>query len=108
MVVTFVLLTRVEFERGYAVATGLVVLPSWPVMGKTPYPDPRAVALVVKPLLKYGPSCRALDFVVCGTVVFDTRAVAVELWYDADTVDELPIEIVKPQAMPKPQQDSSK
>jgi hypothetical protein len=68
----------------------------------------------VKPLLRYGPSCRALDDVVRGTdmlasesvsvckiVVLDSRGVPVELWYDTDTVDELPVEIVKPQAMPK-------
>jgi len=30
----------VEFDRGYTVVNGLVVLPSWSVTGKTPYPDP--------------------------------------------------------------------
>jgi hypothetical protein len=38
---------------------------------------------------------------VCKIVVLDSRGVPVELWYDTDTVDELPVEIVKPQAMPK-------
>lgn len=112
--VALVPLKRVEFERGYAAVDGLVVLPSRSVIGKTPYPDPRAVALVVKPLLKYGPSCRKLDVVVCGTVVLDTRGVVVcrivvldtrgvvvEFWYDTDTADDLLVEIVEPQATPK-------
>lgn len=106
---------------GYAVVGDLVVLPVRSVMGKTSYPDPRAVALVAKPLLKYGPSCRALVVVVTGTVVlafervavcaivvFDVRGVVVELWYDADAVDELPMEIVKPQAMPIQWQDNKR
>lgn len=107
-------MTVVEFERGYAAVDGLVVLPSRPVMGRTSYSDPRAVALVAKPLLKYGPSCHTLDVVVskavvlttesvvvCEIVVLDTRDVVVELWYVADTVDELPSETVTPQATPK-------
>lgn len=112
MVIALVLL-RVEFDVIYAVVGDLVMLPSRSVKGKTSYPDPRAVALVVKPLLKY-PSCHALDDVVrgtdvlasesvaaCWTVVFDTKGVEVELWYEMDAVDELPIETVSPQAMPK-------
>jgi hypothetical protein len=68
----------------------------------------------VKPLLKYGPSCRALNVLVggavvlaservvaCWTVAFDNKGIEVEFWYDADTVDELLTEIVRPQAMPK-------
>ena len=47
--------SRVKFETEYAVGNDLVVLPLWSVMGKTPYPDARALALVVKPLLRYGP-----------------------------------------------------
>jgi hypothetical protein len=84
-------------------------------MGEASYPDPREVALLVKPVLKYGPSCRALDVVVrgsgvslasesvavCENVVFDKRGVVVELRYDVDTVDKLPIETVNPEATPK-------
>jgi hypothetical protein len=126
MVFVLVLL-RVEFDTGYTAVDGLVVLPLRSVMGKISYPDPRAVALVAKPLLKYGPSCRTLEdvvceavalatesvvvcgivvsatesVVICGTAVFDARGAVVELWYDTDTVDELPTEPVKPQATPK-------
>lgn len=114
MVFAAVLLTAVVFDRRYAAVDGLVVLPSRSVMGRISYPDPRVVALVAKPLLKYGPSCCTLDVVVCEAVVLtsesvavcgivfsDTMGVVVELWYDADTVDELPSEIVTPQATPK-------
>lgn len=114
MVFVAVLLTVVEFERGYAVVDGLVVLPSRSVMDNTPYSDPRAVAPVLRPLLKYGPPSCTLDVVVCGTValasesvvvcgmvVLDIGVVVVELWYDADTVDELPKDTVRPQATPK-------
>ena len=114
MVFVLVLL-RVEFDTGYTAVDGLVVLPLRSVMGKTSYPDPRAAELVAKPLLKYGPSCRKLDVVICGTVALDSRGVVVygivvldsntgvvvELWYETDTADELPTEPVKPQATPK-------
>lgn len=138
--VVALLLSRVEFERRNAVVDGMVVLPLRPVMGEISYPDPRKVALALKLLLRYVPSCRTLDavvceavalatesvvvcgtvvlatesvvvcgtvvlatesVVVCGTAVRDTRGAVVELWYDTDTVDELPTEIVKPQATPK-------
>lgn len=115
MVFVAVLLTVVEFERRYAVVDGLVVLPSRSVMDRNPYSDPRAVAPVLRPLLKYGPPSCTLDvFVVCGTVVvasesvvvcgmvvMDNGVVVVELWYDAGTVDELPKDTVRPQATPK-------
>jgi len=39
--------------------------------------------------------------VVCGIVVLDSEGVVVELLYEADTADELPKEIVKPQATSK-------
>lgn len=55
MVFVAVLLTVVVFDREYAAVDGMVVLPLRSVMGRTSYPDPRTVALVAKPLLKYGP-----------------------------------------------------
>ena len=73
-VVALVLL-RVEFDVIYAVVGDLVMLPLRSVKGKTSYPDPRAVALVVKSLLKYGPSCHALDDVVRWTVVLASESV---------------------------------
>jgi hypothetical protein len=114
-IVNALVLLRVEFDVAYAVVGDLVVLPLRPVMGEASYPDPREVALLVKPVLKYGPSCRALDVVVrgsgvslasesvavCENVVFDKRGVVVELRYDVDTVDKLPIETVNPEATPK-------
>ena len=71
------LLSRVEFERRNAVVDGMVVLPLRPVMGEISYPDPRIVAPALKPLLRYVPSCRTLDAVVCEAVALATESVVV-------------------------------
>lgn len=67
-----------------------------------------AVALVTESVVVSDTVVSATEsVVVCGTVVLATESVVVcgtavvELWYDTDTVDEFPMEIVKPQATPK-------